>query len=983
MKFEGTLESVCDYLEITPILSDRIRQLLGMIKVTNIECDSRRVTKGTVFYAKKGAHFNPFEHLEEIKAKGAVAILVDAPSPDIDEDEQDGWQSVLNYAQVGNTIQAKSDDGANSDSSEQKKPLSLSKQIRSGNHVITKYISDPILAQSEYAASQDTEEAKAIAKAKMLRLVLPSNKSLSALAGFIYGNPSEKLRLIGVTGTNGKSTITNLIAQMLNRCGHKCAVFGTLGYGFLDDMQQSANTTLDAISLQRELAHYVSLGADYAVMEVSSIGFCEGRVSGLKFYAGAFSNLSRDHLDYHKNMEDYFESKLNFLKMIPPKHLVVNCNNQEGSNITSSINNCYQVTIQNGTPNASISSQLNVQNIKYESSYTELAINVGAKKTLSTKLNLLGKFNVENFAVALGVLVSIGYDIKFLMRNASKLKPITGRMECFYLPEKPRLIVDYAHTPDGVEQALRAARSHTDANGRIFVVIGCGGDRDSGKRSIMAIKSSVYADYAIFTADNPRSEQLSSIINDMILGVQSGPNEFNRYEVMERYNQISLLLKDYKDLVIQSISELKSKGNMSYQNCNVIIDKAIAHKQSFSTLNSELEICGFESNDAFIFEHTIDYLGEILNLCKASLSFEQYEALRIKYDKTLVNQALKGDYYQNHQEIFGVPTCLVNKKDVDRNVFVIEDRYQAIRFAYEHANKNDCVVIAGKGHEDYQIFADRTIHFSDREICCELLGINEDGTPLTELNSLELEQNQDQKASSSSYASKEPKEQPKSKVKPDDKTKPEDNDESKATSSNPKASASEPAVSSSKPKASEAEAKDSDSGENPEQEHDGILPMGNYEINYESGIGPGAYYEEDKLRVIYNIDVSKSNKNDKSQPLPPSLHGSYKNGKPEKNGEDIELDTGIKRNGAIRPKAAVKPRSKTKITPSKAIAELEDVSNKTNSNAHDFEDAKASSQEQSGSELLKGCVVKSPARALRKKAEPKTDAQPRVKRKKA
>lgn len=728
MKFEGTLESVCDYLEITPVLSDRIRQLLSKIKVTNIECDSRRVTKGTIFYAKKGAHFNPFEHLEEIKAKGAVAILIDAPS---EKEQQDGWQSVLNYAQVGNQIKPNidTDDGDSN---------VVSQKVRSGKAVVTRYISDPILAQQEYKASQETPEAKAIADAKMLRLVLPSNKSLSALAGFIYDNPSEKLRLIGVTGTNGKSTITSLIAQMLNRCGHKCALFGTLGYGFLDDLQVSANTTLDAISLQRELAHYVELGADYAVMEVSSIGFCEGRVSGLSFFAGAFSNLSRDHLDYHQNMGDYFASKLNFLKMIPERYLVVNCNNQEGSKIASEINNCYQVTIQSTASTASIASQLNIQNIKYESSYTELAINVGAKKTLSTKLGLLGKFNVENFAVALGVLVSMGYDIKFLMRNASKLKPITGRMECFCLPEKPRLIVDYAHTPDGVEQALRAARNHTDGNGRIFAIVGCGGDRDMGKRPIMALKSSVYADYAIFTADNPRSEKLDNIINDMLLGVETDPSESARYVLLDKYYQITLLLKDHQDIVDQALAKIKDTHNPDYTYCEAVLAQAIGKNKPFEELNTELEIVCHESNDDLFYEHASDYVTQVLNCCAQSLTFEQYDALRVKYDKTLVNHALKGAYYQAHQEIFGMPVCLIKDKDVIRNVFVIKDRYQAIRFAYEHANKNDCVVIAGKGHEDYQIFADKTIHFSDREICCELLGINEDGQPLTALNRLDM-----------------------------------------------------------------------------------------------------------------------------------------------------------------------------------------------------------------------------------------------------
>ena len=728
MKFEGTLESVCDYLEITPVLSDRIRQLLSKIKVTNIECDSRRVTKGTIFYAKKGAHFNPFEHLEEIKAKGAVAILIDAPS---EKEQQDGWQSVLNYAQVGNQIKPNidTDDGDSN---------VVSQKVRSGKAVVTRYISDPILAQQEYKASQETPEAKAIADAKMLRLVLPSNKSLSALAGFIYDNPSEKLRLIGVTGTNGKSTITSLIAQMLNRCGHKCALFGTLGYGFLDDLQVSANTTLDAISLQRELAHYVELGADYAVMEVSSIGFCEGRVSGLSFFAGAFSNLSRDHLDYHQNMGDYFASKLNFLKMIPERYLVVNCNNQEGSKIASEISNCYQVTIQSTASTASIASQLNIQNIKYESSYTELAINVGAKKTLSTKLGLLGKFNVENFAVALGVLVSMGYDIKFLMRNASKLKPITGRMECFCLPEKPRLIVDYAHTPDGVEQALRAARNHTDGNGRIFAIVGCGGDRDMGKRPIMALKSSVYADYAIFTADNPRSEKLDNIINDMLLGVETDPSESARYVLLDKYYQITLLLKDHQDIVDQALAKINDTHNPDYTYCEAVLAQAIGKNKPFEELNTELEIVCHESNDDLFYEHASDYVTQVLNCCAQSLTFEQYDALRVKYDKTLVNHALKGAYYQAHQEIFGMPVCLIKDKDVIRNVFVIKDRYQAIRFAYEHANKNDCVVIAGKGHEDYQIFADKTIHFSDREICCELLGINEDGQPLTALNRLDM-----------------------------------------------------------------------------------------------------------------------------------------------------------------------------------------------------------------------------------------------------
>ena len=317
IKFDGTLASVCDYLEITSVYSEKVLTLLQKIKVTNIECDSRRVTPGTIFYARRGAHYNPFEHLDEIKAKGAVAILIDGPA-DFTEDGSALW---LDDEHPKLKVPA---------------PMlvdpyeTLRHERRCGNLTVTQYRSDPERASACYRATDGSAAAKAINKVKMLRLVLPHNKSLSALAGFIYGNPSQKLRLIGVTGTNGKSTITNLIAQMLNACGHKTALFGTLGYGFLDDLQPSANTTLDAISLQRELAHYVELGADYAVMEVSSIGFCEGRVSGLTFHAGAFSNLSRDHLDYHQTMEEYFQAKLNFLRMIPPTRLVINCAQEVG-----------------------------------------------------------------------------------------------------------------------------------------------------------------------------------------------------------------------------------------------------------------------------------------------------------------------------------------------------------------------------------------------------------------------------------------------------------------------------------------------------------------------------------------------------------------------------------------------------------------------------------------------------------------------------
>ena len=353
MKFEGNIASVCEYLEISSVFNETLWQLLLRFKVTGIECDSRRVTKGTIFYARKGAHYDPFAHLEEIKAKGAVAVLIDAPEEIKDEaDEQE-----------------------------------LQQKIRSGNHVNTHYISDKEASVADYHATDNTPEAQAISAAKMVRLVLPRHKSLSALAGFIFGEPSQRVRVIGVTGTNGKSTITHLIAQMLNACGHKCAVFGTLGFGFLGQFEHTPNTTLDAITLQRELKHYADLGAEYVVMEVSSIGFCEGRVAGVHFYAGGFSNLSRDHLDYHLTMEDYFTSKLNFLRMVPSSRLVINCQHDAGRRMAEAIPNCYEVTLSKERSDNNLAHALNIKRINYLPNSLELFVSKG-ERTLMPKTTL-------------------------------------------------------------------------------------------------------------------------------------------------------------------------------------------------------------------------------------------------------------------------------------------------------------------------------------------------------------------------------------------------------------------------------------------------------------------------------------------------------------------------------------------------------------------------------------------------------------------
>ena len=413
MKFEGTLASVCNFLGLTKLYSERIQKITHNITVTGIECDTRRVKEGTIFYAKRGAHFNPFEHLAEVKAKGAVAVLIDGPDG-VDQNMRPFWLNPYHSTNLasseangasGNQDAAGSSADLNhslmpawtsADVSDPRAAIAQERRSGSAEFLLDEGF-DLDTLRSEFAYLTMTAEGQAVKESGLLCLMLPDFHMLSQLASFIYGNPSEKLRVIGVTGTNGKSTITSLLAQLLNACGHKVALFGTVGYGFLDDLQPASNTTLDAITLQQQLAHYVELGADYAVMEVSSIGFCEGRVAGVQFYAGCFSNISRDHLDYHLNMDDYMLAKLNFLRMIPPARLALNTSTEKGKHLAEAFPDCYEVSFNKseGNPRA-LNHFLSIRQVEYKTTGLDIYINLTDDMVVRADLPLMGYFNAQN-----------------------------------------------------------------------------------------------------------------------------------------------------------------------------------------------------------------------------------------------------------------------------------------------------------------------------------------------------------------------------------------------------------------------------------------------------------------------------------------------------------------------------------------------------------------------------------------------------------
>ncbi len=339
---------------------------------------------------------------------------------------------------------------------------------------------------------------------------------LSALGGRFHGHPGRQLQLVGVTGTNGKSTVTQIIANWRTLLGGTAGVMGTLGNGLFGDLTPCENTTASALQIQRTLAELLGQGADLVAMEVSSHGLVQQRVAALPFAVAVFTNLSRDHLDYHGSMEAYALAKRRLLDMVRPEACVVNADDAVGRAWLAERPTAVAFAIEqslDGHPGLF----LRAHQLRFHSTGFEALINSSwGNGVLSAPL--LGEFNVANSLAALASLLVLGYDLQALLACAPGLRPVNGRMECFGGADRPLVVVDYAHTPDGLEQALKAARLH--CRGRLWCLIGCGGDRDSGKRPMMAAVAERLADTLILTDDNPRTESPARIVADMQAGLR-------------------------------------------------------------------------------------------------------------------------------------------------------------------------------------------------------------------------------------------------------------------------------------------------------------------------------------------------------------------------------------------------------------------------------------------------------------------------------
>ena len=335
------------------------------------------------------------------------------------------------------------------------------------------------------------------------------------IANRFYDRPSEKLQVIGVTGTNGKTTVAWLIAQCAQLLGERCGYLGTLGFG-VDELQGAEGmTTPAAVEFHGRLADFVAADAKYAAVEVSSHALSQGRVDGVQFEAALFTNLSRDHLDYHADMRDYFESKAKLFLECGARHRIINLDTEWGTQLAA---RCGQdvVTVStnfdrvaNGRPFVFVRSVVvndRGSDIAFTSSW-------GDGRYVSP---LPGDFNVANSVILLALMLKLGVGLDDACDALSRVTAPPGRMQ--RIPgDGPAVFVDYAHTPEAIEVALRALRTH--CQGRLWCVFGCGGERDAGKRPLMGRTAERFADQVVVTSDNPRNEAAGEIIDAVVGGL--------------------------------------------------------------------------------------------------------------------------------------------------------------------------------------------------------------------------------------------------------------------------------------------------------------------------------------------------------------------------------------------------------------------------------------------------------------------------------
>ena len=399
--------------------------------------------------------------------------------------------------------------------------------------------------------------------------VAATRDAIKMIAPYFFDYPSRKLRLIGVTGTNGKTTTTYLLRSILQEAGFKVGIIGTIQNSIGQRVVPTKNTTPDVIDLQSLLAEMVASGMDYVVMEVSSHALALERVTGCEFDIGIFTNMTRDHLDFHVTFENYLAAKTKLFQSLDAvgnykngKVAIINTDDGAADFIISNTA-CRIITYGINTD-----ADLKAEHAEIQATGTTFDI-VGSLDHITLQLKITGLFNVYNVLSAVGAALAEGINGQIIKTALEKFQSVPGRFELVNIGQPFSVIVDYAHTPDGLENILKTAQQI--AKRRIIVVFGCGGDRDKTKRPIMGKLAAEYGNIVIATSDNPRSEDPETILNEIEIGVKLGLSTGKIYEkISDRRQAIARALEmaESNDIVI-----IAGKGHENYQ---ILKDKTIS-----------------------------------------------------------------------------------------------------------------------------------------------------------------------------------------------------------------------------------------------------------------------------------------------------------------------------------------------------------------------------------------------------------------------
>lgn len=384
--------------------------------------------------------------------------------------------------------------------------------------------------------------------------VKDSAKTLGHLASNFYGNPSKKLKLIGVTGTNGKTSVSTLLFDVFKNLGYDSALLSTVEIRIGEEIIPATHTTPDVITINKILAEAVEKGCEFAFMEVSSHGIAQNRIEGLHFKVAGFTNLTHDHLDYHKTFEEYLKTKKRFFDELEDTAIAI-------TNVDDKNGNVMLQNTKATKKSYALKTMADYHGKLLEVDFNGMLLNFNGKEFWTT---LTGKFNVYNLLLVFGIAEELGFAQDEILQAISKLKRVSGRFETMKSDGGIFFIVDYAHTPDALENILDSINDIRTKNERLITVFGCGGDRDHSKRPEMGNIATKKSTLAIITSDNPRTEDPGQIIKEIEAGVE--PQNFSKYtSIPDRKEAIKMAIKfaEPKDIIL-----VAGKGHENYQEIN-------------------------------------------------------------------------------------------------------------------------------------------------------------------------------------------------------------------------------------------------------------------------------------------------------------------------------------------------------------------------------------------------------------------------------